>query len=133
MKIVHVAEAFAGGIVDFVKSLVENMPEDLHIIIHGERAHVTAIDEIKKRFNKTNVRFIRWQSAQRSLRPTKDTAAFVELYRVLRRLKRKGLVDAVHLHSSKSGFLGRLVCRCLNMENVIYTPNGAPFLVGTNH
>ena len=132
MKIVHVAEAFAGGIVVFVKSLVENMPNDEHIIVHGERAHVTSFTDIRKQFARTNARFVRWHSAQRSIRLSKDFAAFLELYRVLKRLKKQHQLDAVHLHSSKSGFIGRMVCKVLGINNVIYTPNGAPFLVGTS-
>jgi glycosyltransferase involved in cell wall biosynthesis len=132
MKIVHVAEAFAGGIVVFVKSLVENLPNDEHIIVHGERAHVTRFTDIRKQFARTNARFVRWHSAQRSIRVSKDFAAFLELYRILKRLKKQHQIDAVHLHSSKSGFIGRIVCRLLGINNVIYTPNGAPFLVGTN-
>jgi glycosyltransferase involved in cell wall biosynthesis len=53
-----------------------------------------------------------------------------ELYRILKRLRKKNLVDGVHLHSSKGGFLGRIVCRILGIKNVFYTPNGAPFLSG---
>jgi len=132
MKIVHVAEAFAGGIVVFVKSLVENLSNDEHIIVHGERAHVTSFTDIRKQFARTNARFVRWHSAQRSIHPAKDFAAFLELYRVLKRLKKQHQIDAVHLHSSKSGFIGRMVCKMLGINNVIYTPNGAPFLVGTN-
>ncbi len=132
MKIVHVAEAFAGGIVVLVKSLVENLPEDEHIIVHGERAHVTRFTDIRKQFARTNARFVRWQSAQRSISPVKDWAAFWELYRILKRLKKQHQIDAVHLHSSKSGFIGRIVCKLLKINNVIYTPNGAPFLVGTS-
>lgn len=132
MKIVHVAEAFAGGIVVFVKSLVENLPDDEHIIVHGERAHVTSFTDIRKQFARTNARFVRWHSAQRSIKPSKDFAAFFELYKVLKRLKKQGQIDAVHLHSSKSGFIGRAVCKLLRINNVIYTPNGAPFLVGTS-
>lgn len=132
MNIVHVAEPFAGGIIPFLKSLVENMPDDRHIIIHGERAHVISLQEAKKQFRKSNVRFIHWQSAQRSLHPRKDLAAFFELHAILKRLQHGNLVDAVHLHSSKSGFLGRLACRVLGIRNVVYTPNGAPFLVGSN-
>ena len=41
-------------------------------------------------------------------------------------------MDAVHLHSAKSGLLGRLACRFSGISNVIYTPNGAPFLSGNN-
>lgn len=132
MIIIHVVEPFAAGIAVFVRSLVENMPDDLHIIVHGERAEVTKFEDIKRDFPRSNVRFIRWQSAQRSLHPTKDLSAIMELYTILRRLKRKKLLDAVHLHSSKSGFIGRMVCRVLKIENVIYTPNGAPFLVGNS-
>ena len=130
MKIVHVVEPFAAGVALFVKSLTETMPEELHIIIHGEREHVMSAKEVKQTFPKGNVRFLRWKSAQRSINPFKDFLAFSELHKVLRRLKRKNLVDAVHLHSSKSGFLGRLACRMAGIENVIYTPNGAPFLSG---
>ncbi|WEK37598.1 MAG: glycosyltransferase [Candidatus Pseudobacter hemicellulosilyticus] len=132
MKIVHVAEPFAGGIVAFLKSLAENLPDDMHIIIHGERASVMSIPEAKNQLRNCQVRFIHWRSAQRSIHPRKDTAAFIELYTILKRLKKRKLVDAVHLHSSKSGFIGRIVCRLLNMPTVIYTPNGAPFLVGTS-
>jgi len=132
MKIVHVAEAFAGGIVVFVKSLVENLSDDEHIIVHGERAHVSSFSSIRKQFARTNARFVRWHSAQRSIHPFKDFAAFLELYRILKRLKKQHQIDAVHLHSSKSGFIGRMVCRLLGIDNVIYTPNGAPFLVGTS-
>jgi glycosyltransferase involved in cell wall biosynthesis len=132
MKIVHVAEAFAGGIVVFVKSLVENLSDDEHIIVHGEREHVTSFTDIRKQFARTNARFVRWHSAQRSISINKDFAAFFELYRVLKRLKKQHQIDAVHLHSSKSGFIGRIVCKLLRINNVIYTPNGAPFLVGTS-
>jgi len=132
MKIVHVVEPFASGIAEFVKSLVENLKDDTHIIIHGERDHVMKFSDVIRNFPKKNVRFIRWKSAQREISITKDTAAFMELYSILKRLRKKDLVDAVHLHSSKSGFLGRLACKMANISNVVYTPNGAPFFVGKN-
>jgi glycosyltransferase involved in cell wall biosynthesis len=130
MKIVHVVEPFASGIAVFVKLLVDTLQGDFHTVIHGERPVVMKAVEIKKTFKARNVEFIRWQSAQREISLTKDLAAFLELYRLLRTLKRKNLVDAVHLHSSKSGFIGRLACKLANIKNVVYTPNGAPFLVG---
>ena len=130
MKIIHVAEAFAGGIPVFIKSLVDHMTGDSHIIVHGDRPYVMSADNIKKQFTENNVRFIRWKSAQRSIHPFKDTLAFLQLYNVLKRLKKNRMVDVVHLHSSKGGFLGRMVCHVLNIRNVIYTPNGAPFMVG---
>jgi len=130
MKIVHVVEPFASGIATFVRTLVENLQDDLHIIVHGEREHVMKSAEVKQDFPKGNVRFIRWKSAQRAISLRKDTIAFMELYTILKRLKRQNNIDAVHLHSSKSGFLGRLACKMARIDTVVYTPNGAPFLVG---
>jgi glycosyltransferase involved in cell wall biosynthesis len=130
MKIVHVVEAFASGIAVFINSLVENMPDDFHVIIHGERELVMKSEDVKRIFPKANVLFIRWNSAGRSISLKKDVAAFRELYSLLKGLNAEGRVDAVHLHSSKSGFLGRAVCMTLGIKNVIYTPNGAPFLIG---
>lgn len=132
MIILHVVEPFAAGIAVFVKSLTEAMPHDTHIILHGERKQVMTAAEVKKIFPKRNVRFIRWRSAQRSINPLKDFRALRELYSILKRLKKRGLVDAVHLHSSKSGLLGRAACRMAGIENVVYTPNGAPFLSGNS-
>ncbi|KAA6432369.1 glycosyltransferase [Rufibacter glacialis] len=132
MKIVHVIEPFASGVAVFVKSLTETMPEDLHIIVHGERKQVMSAKDVKKTFPKQNVRFIRWKSAQRSIHPFKDFSALTELHYILKRLKNRGFVDAVHLHSSKSGLLGRLACRWAGIKNVVYTPNGAPFLSAGN-
>ncbi|MFT2009801.1 glycosyltransferase [Pontibacter sp. 13R65] len=130
MIIVHVVEPFAAGVSVFVRSLTETMPDDMHIVVHGERKHVLSAAEVKNSFPKKNVRFIKWRSAQRSIHPLKDFYALSELYKILRRLKRKNLVDAVHLHSSKSGLLGRLACRMAGIEKCVYTPNGAPFLSG---
>jgi glycosyltransferase involved in cell wall biosynthesis len=37
--------------------------------------------------------------------------------------------DVVHLHSSKAGFLGRLACRMLGMQDrVVYSPHGVSFI-----
>ena len=130
MTILHVVEPFASGIAVFVKSLTETMPDDVHIIVHGERKHEIAASEVKKIFPQKNIRFIKWRSAQRAVHPLKDFLALSELYKIIRRLKKKDLVDAVHLHSSKSGLLGRVACRMAGVENVVYTPNGAPFLSG---
>jgi glycosyltransferase involved in cell wall biosynthesis len=126
MQIVHVVEPFASGVVTFVKSLVENLPNDYHIVIHGERPEVMERAEVKKLFPVHQVKFIHWKSVQRGLHPVKDLKALFELRSILKRFR---TADAVHLHSSKSGFLGRLVCRWLDIKQVIYTPNGAPFLV----
>ncbi len=133
MKIVHVVEPFVGGIVTFINSLVKNLNDDKHIIIHGEREELLPLAEVKKQFSYSNVKFLPWKSVQRSLNPQKDLIASLELYSILKRLKDNNSIDIVHLHSSKGGFIGRVVCRILGIQDVVfYTPNGAPFLGGNN-
>ena len=131
VKIVHIVEPFASGIATFIRSLVEGLRDDTHIIVHGERSQVMGCEEVILEFPTDNVHFIRWHSAQREIRPVKDFRAFLELLGILRRLKKHTDIDVVHLHSSKSGFLGRLACRIAGIRSVIYTPNGAPFLAGS--
>lgn len=130
VKIVHIVEPFASGIATFIRSLVEGLRDDTHIIIHGERSQVMGCEDVIVDFPRDNVHFIRWHSAQREIRPVKDLRAFLELFGMLRRLQKDSHIDVVHLHSSKSGFLGRLACRAAGIRRVIYTPNGAPFLAG---
>jgi glycosyltransferase involved in cell wall biosynthesis len=132
MVIIHIVEPFAAGIAVFVKSLTETMPEDTHIVVHGERKEEMTAEEVKKKFPRQNVKFIRWYNAQRSINPVRDFIALTELYRKLRKLKAKNMADAVHLHSSKSGLLGRIACRMAGIKNVFYTPNGASFLAAHN-
>ncbi len=128
MVVVHVIEPFASGVALFVKSLTKVLSNDKHIVIHGERKDEIEADLVKKGFQTSNVKFIPWKSARRNITVFKDIQALIELYTILKRLKKAGLCDAVHLHSAKSGFLGRIVCRMLNLQNVYYTPNGASFL-----
>ena len=132
MNIVHVVEPFAAGIATFVKSLTETLSNDHHIVIHGERKPVMSAEDVRKSFPNNNVQFIRWHYAQREINPFMDALAVGELYSIFQKLKRKNLVDAVHLHSSKSGILGRAACRMSGITNIIYTPNGASFLSGKN-
>jgi glycosyltransferase involved in cell wall biosynthesis len=132
MKVVHVIEPFAAGVAVFVKSLAETMANDTHLIVHGERKDVMPAQEVKKLFPRENVRFVKWKSANRSINPVKDLMALHELYTILTRLRKKNLADVVHLHSSKSGFLGRVACKMAGIDNVVYTPNGASFL-GKNY
>ena len=130
MNIVHVVEPFAAGIATFVKSLTETLSNDRHIVIHGERKPVMSAEDVKRSFPIHNVQFIRWRYAQREIDPFKDLFAVGELFSIIPKLKKEDAVDAVHLHSSKSGFLGRAACRLAGITNIVYTPHGASFLAG---
>lgn len=128
MVVVHIIEPFASGVALFVNSLTRVLNDEEHIVIHGERKDEIEAHLVKKGFNTDNVKFIPWKSAHRKINITKDIKALFELYVILKRLKERVLCDVVHLHSAKSGFLGRIACRMLGIKNVFYTPNGASFL-----
>ncbi|NTW31670.1 MAG: glycosyltransferase family 4 protein [Bacteroidetes bacterium] len=126
MMIVHIVDPFAAGLATFLKLLTEELSSDYHIIVHGERKELADPKDIKKFFPKKNIRFIYWKSVQRDINPVKDVMAYLELVAILKRFRK---ADVIHLHSSKAGFLGRIACRQLGIKHVIYTPNGAPFLM----
>lgn len=128
MLIVHVVDPFAGGLVTFLKLLTEQLSDDYHIMIHGERKQLMDPKEVKKIFPKKNIKFIHWKSVQREIDLVKDVKSYIELVKILGRFRN---ADVVHLHSSKAGFIGRMACKRLGIKNVIYTPNGAPFLMNS--
>lgn len=123
MKIVHVVESFAGGVLDFLADLTWGMPEHRHIIIHGIRADTPATF---RGLFPSNVTFAAWTQAKREIALIADMLAFAE---VIRLLKKVGGCDIVHLHSSKAGVHGRIACKLLGMgEKAIYSPHGISFL-----
>jgi glycosyltransferase involved in cell wall biosynthesis len=60
------------------------------------------------------------QHATRAMAPTRDAAALVELYRVLRDLR----PDIVHTHNPKPGVYGRLAARAARVPVVVNTVHG---------
>jgi len=126
MTIIHVAESFSAGVLEFINYLTNNLEDFEHIIIYGEREikeRNADIEEIKKRFS-ANVSFYKWEKAQKSINPIKDSLAFFNLCHLLKKLD----YEVIHLHSSKAGFLGRLAAPFLKNKKILYTPNGAYFL-----
>lgn len=124
MRIIHVMECFAGGTFNFLVDLTKEISSEEHIIIYG-----TNRENIPTNFEKLfspNVKFIKWQTAQREMKPLKDIKALWELYIILKNIKN---IDVIHLHSSKAGFLGRIASFLLGKSNrVIYTPHAISFL-----
>jgi len=123
MKIVHVAESFATGILDVISNIANGMPESQHVIIHGRREETP--QSFAQRFPKGTL-FYPWPHAARELSAARDLQALFALVGLLKGMRD---ADAIHLHSSKAGFLGRLACRLLDMQDkTLYSPHGAAFL-----
>ncbi|RMG01578.1 MAG: glycosyltransferase family 1 protein [Nitrospirae bacterium] len=123
MRILHVVEAFGGGVFDFLLALTKGTPGYEHVIMHGLRSET--VEGFRELFP-DNVRFHLWKHATREIRPWKDISAFIELISIL---KKDNDSSVIHLHSSKAGFLGRLAARLLGIEKrVIYTTHSIAFL-----
>lgn len=123
--IIHVAEAFGGGIIEFILQIVKNQPGYRHIIIYGKRG--VDIDAVRKQFPE-NAGFVEWPFAQREVHPIMDWKAFRSLRRIVKKIQREHSVQAIHLHSSKAGFLGRFALRgVVPGQRLIYTPHGLAF------
>jgi len=123
-KVVHVVESFSGGVFDFIVDLVNNLENIEHIIIYGVRGY-TPVD-VSSYFTQNNVEFIEWEGVGRELNPYKDLKALNFLFKSIKKINN---FDVLHLHSSKAGFLGRIVARFYAKDKVvIYTPHGVSFL-----
>lgn len=122
MKIVHVTECLAGGVLTFLVNLTSQLDDDEHIIIYGKRDNTPA--DVQKMFG-PNVSLIYWKNAQREIRPKQDFMALQELLRDLRKISD---IDILQLHSSKAGVLGRVAARLLGLQKrTFYLPHGVSF------
>jgi len=66
------------------------------------------------------VRVVEMPHLCRNISPRRDLAAFLALYRLMRRER----FDVVHCHSSKAGIIGRLAARLAGVKKVIFTAHG---------
>lgn len=122
MKIVHVTECLAGGVLTFLVNLTSQLDQEEHIIVYGKRDNTP--ENVEMLFG-DNVSLIYWKNAQREIRPKQDFAALKEL---LYDLKQISNIDILQLHSSKAGVLGRVAARLLGLQKrTFYLPHGVAF------
>ena len=125
MTIVHVLEPFVSGVSSAVISITEQLPDMKHVVVHGSRALVDTVENVRAQFPR-QTEFVEWKSAGREISLSRDLRALKELTAILRPYANAEAV--IHLHSSKAGFLGRVACAILGISRVIYTPHCASFL-----
>lgn len=134
MRVLHIIECgIGGGTIEFVHYLIKYQKSFNHTVICGHRAiegWKAKIKDTQAEVNDSRVQIIEWKNAHREISLIDDTKALVELHHIVGKLN----FDVVMLHSSKAGFLGRLLFFFTGFKNVIYVPNGVSFLrsdVGT--
>lgn len=120
MHICHVTSALAGGPATSIGLLTRAQVAGGHAV---SLVYSSTRDEIwpyRRRFDHLAAA-VPWRVG-RAIGPN-DLSALLELVRILGRLR----PDLVHLHCSKAGALGRLVCRWLGLP-AVYSPRGVSFV-----
>ena len=120
LRILHIVEAFSGGVVSYLQTLVNGMnPEYENCILYTQRGNSPKNPEYLFR---EGTKLIPSKYMVRELNLCKDTAALFEIRQWVKRLE----PDIVHLHSSKAGVLGRWIVNGKRTA-VFYTPNSYSF------
>lgn len=120
-KVLHVVEAFGGGVFTYLVSLVNKTCEEFDVTLAYTFRPQTPLNF--EELIDPRVRLIEMKQVQRSINLKQDLKGAMEIRQIYKAVK----PDFVHLHSSKAGFLGRMVINC-RKQRVAYTPHGFSFL-----
>ena len=120
-KVLHIVEAFGGGIFSMLCDLLNGMSDEYEIVVAYAKRKQTP-DNFQEYFNK-EIRFIEIKSFTRKISISKDLKALKEIKEIYKQEK----PDIVHLHSSKAGILGRIGIHG-NKIKMFYNPHGFSFL-----
>lgn len=120
-RILHIVEAFGGGVYTYLVSLANATCEEFDVTIAYTKRPQTPNDF--KNALDSRVHLIEMKEVKREIKLIQDIKGGREIRKIYRNVD----PDFVHLHSSKAGFLGRMVIDC-RRNHVIYTPHGFAFL-----
>ncbi len=111
-----------GGVLTYLENLSSQLTEEFDVFIaYGRRTQTPA--NLESQFS-GKVKLIPVNSFRRNINPIRDFMAMVELSRLISQIN----PDIVHLHSSKAGFLGRILSMFYKAK-FFYTPHGYSFLM----
>lgn len=119
--ILHIAEAFGGGIVTFIANLANEQCEKYNVVIaHGIRPET---HQNYKDFFAPCIRLIKVNSFRQHISLANEWKSVKELHRLISDIQ----PDIIHMHSSQSGVLGKLASWDYKASKV-YSPHGFSFL-----
>ncbi len=122
MRVLHITESFASGVLTFIDDVTRaQAAEGLEPhVLYATRPDSPSRTEIE-------ARFAPGVTLHGAIEGRAGLPTMLALARAIRRLAKGQDFDAIHLHSSRAGLLGRLVL--LPARNkVFYSPHGFPFL-----
>lgn len=121
-KILHIAEAFGSGVLNYIKNLSKWQCNDYEVYVaYGIRPETPA--DFQQQFD-ARVHFIRVPGFTREIEPAQDIKAFFALKKIVRDIQ----PDLIHLHSTKAGVLGRWAINS-NRYAMYYSPHAYSFLM----
>lgn len=119
--IMHVAEAFGGGIVTFLANLANQQAEHYNVIIvHGIRPET---HKNYKEFFDTRINLIKSENFKQKISIGSEIQAIKELRSLIKQYR----PDVIHMHSSQAGVLGKISAIGYSCKKV-YSPHGFSFL-----
>lgn len=121
-KILHVVEAFGGGVFSYLVGLCNTLIEKYEIYIAYSVREQTP-DDYETYFD-DRVHLIRVENFGRKIDSVSDLKAFFELKKIAKKID----PDIIHLHSSKAGAIGRFAFNGRKIP-LFYTPHGYSFLM----
>lgn len=120
-KVLHIVEAFGGGVYNYLKNLTNRQVDKYDVYIaYGERPQLPT--NYKELFDNR----INWVEVThfKPILGVKNLFAYIEVRNIIKQVN----PDIVHCHSSIAGFLGRFASST-KKRRVFYTPHGYSFLV----
>ena len=122
MKILHIAEPFATGVLSFLLDITKRQVEKYDVyILYGIRPLTPK--NVESLFDK-RIHLIKINEFKGAL----GTVLNPKAYKIVNKYYREINPDIVHLHSSAAGFVGRWSIPC-SKTKVFYTPHGYSFLI----
>ncbi|MCD7924362.1 MAG: glycosyltransferase [Bacteroides sp.] len=122
MKLMHIAEPFATGVLSFLIDITKRQVEEYEIyILYGIRPLTP--HNVESLFDK-RIHLIKINSFRGAIGTVVNPQAYKDVYGWYKEIK----PDLVHFHSSASGFVGRWALPCGKIL-AFYTPHGYSFLM----
>ncbi len=121
-KLLFIVEAMGGGVFTYIVDLANELSQHYDMYVaYGLRNQTP--NNYKDYFN-DKVHLIQVENFTREINLSKDVKAFFEIRKIAKDIQ----PDIIHLHSSKSGVLGRFAFNGRKIP-LYYTPHGYSFLM----
>ena len=121
IKVLYVVESFSTGVYAIVRDVACNLDQSKFdvLIIHSLRDDSPKEKQIDTDYKQKNITL--------KYLPMGKSKEYLPAVKAIKKIIKEYKPDAIHLHSSKAGFLGRLAIKG-RKQNVLYSPHGFSFL-----